>query len=74
MKRAQFLGVKVVSATDVGVQQVEDVYVNYLIDGGPVNTFVGLKPCLNAKAPGITEKVVALGTGVEELRGGFALL
>ena len=49
----------------------------YLKDGEPVNTFVGLRPCPNAKAPGITEavnsamsnvcengkeKVVALGT------------
>ena len=49
----------------------------YLKDGEPVNTFVGLRPCPNAKAMGITEavnsamsdvcdnwkeKVVALGT------------
>ena len=65
------------SATDVGVWEVEDVYVHYLDDGEPVNTFVGLRPWPNAKAPGITEavnsaisdvchnwkeKVVALGT------------
>ena len=77
LQRAQFLGVMADSATDVGVREVEDVYVRYLKDGEPVNTFVGLRPCLNAKAPGITEavnsamsnvchnwteKVVALGT------------
>jgi len=63
--------------------------VHYLIDGEPVNTFVGLRSCPNAKAPGITEavssaishvcdnwkeKVVALGTDVGELGGSFALL
>ena len=77
LQRAQFLGVMADSATDVGVREGEDVYVRYLKDGEPVNTFVGLRPCLNAKAPGITEavnsamsnvcdnwkeKVVALGT------------
>ena len=77
LQRAQFLGVMADSATDVGVQEVEDVYVRYLKDGEPVNTFVGLRPCPHAKAPGITEavnsamsdvchnwreKVVALGT------------
>ena len=61
------------SATDVDVQEVEDD----LKDGEPVNTFVGLRPCPNVKAPRITkainsaitdvchnwkEKVVALGT------------
>lgn len=45
------------TATDVGVQEVEDVYMGYLKDGEPVNTFVGLRPCPNAKAPGITEAV-----------------
>ena len=43
------------SATDVGVGEVEDVYVRYLKDGEPVNTFVGLRPC--QKALGITEAV-----------------
>ena len=77
LQRAQFLGVMADSATDVGAREVEDVYVHYLKDGEPVNTFVGLRPCPNAKAPGITEavnsamsdvcdtwkeKVVALGT------------
>ena len=57
LQRAQFLGVMANSATDVGVREVEDVYVRYLKDGEPVNTFVGLRPCLNAKAPGITEAV-----------------
>ena len=55
LQRAQFLGVMADSATDVGVREVEDVYVRYLKDGEPVNTFVGLRPCPNAKAPGITE-------------------
>ena len=45
------------SATDVGVQEVEDVYLHYLKDGEPVNIFAGLRPCPNAKAPGITEAV-----------------
>ena len=45
LQRAQFLGVMADSAKDVGVREVEDVYVRYLIDGGPVNTFVGLRPC-----------------------------
>ena len=77
LQRAQFLGVMADSATDVGAREVEDVYVHYLKDGEPVNTFVGLRPCPNAKAPGITEavnsamsdvcdtwkeKVVAIGT------------
>ncbi|XP_068719463.1 zinc finger protein 862-like [Montipora capricornis] len=59
LQRAQFLGVMADSATDVGVREVEDVYmyVRYLKDGEPVNTFVGLRPCPNAKAPGITEAV-----------------
>ena len=30
---------------------------HYLKDGEPVNTFIGLRPCPNAKAPGITEAV-----------------
>ena len=77
LQRAQFLGVMADSATDVGVREVEDVFVRYLKDGEAVNTFVGLGPCLNAKALGIAEavnsamsnvcdkwkeKVVALGT------------
>ena len=45
------------SATDVGVPEVDDVYVRYLKDGELVNTFVGLRPCPNTKAPGITEAV-----------------
>ena len=57
LQRAQFLGVMADSATDVGVREVEDVYVCYLKDGEPVNTFVGLRPCPNAKALGITEAV-----------------
>ena len=48
LQRAHFLGVMVDGATDVGVREVEVVYVHYLKDGEPVNTFVGLRPCPKA--------------------------
>ena len=41
------------SASDVGVCEVEDVYVCHLIERELVNSFVGLKACENSKAPGI---------------------
>ena len=65
-KQHGFLSVTSDSATDVGVREVEDVYVRYLKDGEPVNIFVGLKPCPNAKAPGITEAVNSAMTAVCE--------
>ena len=50
----------------MSVREVEDVYVRYLKDGEPVNIYVGLKPCPNAKAPGITEAVNSAMTAVCE--------
>ena len=66
LQTARFLSVMSDSATDVGVREVEDVYVRYLKDGEPVNIFVGLKPCPNAKAPGLTEAVNSAMTAVCE--------
>jgi len=45
------------SATDVGVHEVEDVYVCHLVEGETVNTFSGLKECGKSKAAGIKEAV-----------------
>lgn len=64
LQRARFLSVMADSATDVGVWEVENVYVGYLKDGEPVNAFVGLEPCPNAKAPGITEAINSAMTNV----------
>ena len=63
---ARFLSVMADSATDVGVREVEDVYVCSLKDGEPVNTFVGLKACSNANAQGITEAMNIAMTDVCE--------
>lgn len=64
VQRARFLSVMTDSATDVGVREVEDVYVRFLKDGEAVNAFVGLKACSNAKAPGITEAVKSAMTDI----------
>ena len=64
LQRARFLSVMADSATDVGVREAEDVYVRYLKDGEPVNAFKGLKPCPNAKAPGIMEAINSAMTNV----------
>lgn len=66
IQKARFLSVMTDCATDVGVCEVEDVYVCFLKDGGVVNTFVGLKSCSDAKAPGITEAVNSAMTDVCE--------
>ena len=66
IQKARFLSVMIDSATDVGVCEVEDVYVCFSKDGGVVNTFVGLKSCSDAKAPGITEAVNSAMTDVCE--------
>ena len=58
IQKARFLSVMTDSATDVGVREVEDVYVRFLKDGEAVNAFVGLTSCSDAKAPGITEAAV----------------
>ena len=63
LQRARFLSVMTDSATDVGVREVEDVYF-YLKNGEPANAFVGLEPCPNAKAPGITEAINSAMTNV----------
>lgn len=42
---------------DVGVCEVEDVYVCFLKDGGVVNIFVGFKFCFDVKVLGIIEVV-----------------
>ena len=66
VQRARFLSVMTDSATDVGVREVEDVYVPFLKDGEAVNAFAGLKSCPNAKATGITEAVNSAMTDICE--------
>ena len=66
IQKARFLSVMTDGATDVGVCEVEDVYVCFLKDGGAVNTFIGLKSCSDAKALGITEAVNSAMTDVCE--------
>lgn len=73
------------SVCDVGVCEVEDVYVCYLVKGEIENLFVGLKVCENGKVFGIKvvveivmievcrdwkEKIVVLGVdGVNVMFG-----
>lgn len=42
---------------DVGIREVEDVYVRFVEDGVFVNKFVGLKECINVKVDGVIEVV-----------------
>ena len=62
LQRVQFLGVMTDSATDVGVREVEDVYVHYLKDRAPVNTFVGLRPGQPPK-PRVSLKLLTVHCG-----------
>jgi len=57
LQKCRFLSVMADSATDVGVCEVEDVYVCHLVEGETVNTFAGLKECGNSKADGIKQAV-----------------
>ena len=43
LQKCRFVSVMADSATDVGVHEVEDVYVCHLVEGETVNTFAGLK-------------------------------
>ena len=57
LQKCRFISVMADSATDVGVREVEDVYVCHLVEGETVNTFAGLKECVNSKADGIKAAV-----------------
>ena len=57
LQKCRFVSVMADSATDVGVREVEDVYVCHLVEGETVNTFAGLKECGNSKADGIKAAV-----------------
>ena len=64
LQGSKFFSVMADSANDVGVREVEDVYVCHLIDGELVNSFVGLKACENSKA---SEIKAAIGSAMAEL-------
>ena len=57
LQKCRFISVMADSATDVGVHEVEDVYVCHLVEGETVNTFAELKECVNSKADGIKAAV-----------------
>ena len=68
LQKCRFISVMADSATDVGVREVEDVYVCHLAEGETVNTFAGLKECVNSKADGIK---VAVDSVMEDICDGW---
>lgn len=49
---SKFISVMPDSASDVGVPEVEGVYICHLVEGDISNSFVALKPCENSKSTG----------------------
>lgn len=57
IKLVWFFGIMLDGVIDVGIREVEDVYVRFVEDGVFVNKFVGLKECINVKVDGVIEVV-----------------
>ena len=65
-RKCRFLSIMADSVTDVGVREVEDVYVCHLVEVKTANTFMDLRECFSSKAAGIRE---AIGSALENIFG-----